>query len=49
MKVQNICRVEIPVASNLRPQVDKALAASNLMSITVSSYVNVCYFTLSLI
>ena len=40
--------VEIPVASNLRPIVDKILVASNLESITVSSDVNMFYFTLGL-
>ncbi len=38
--------VEIPVASNMRLVVDKTLLASNLESITVSSDVDVFYFTL---
>jgi len=38
--------VEIPVASNLRPLVDKTIVASNLESITVSSDVDMFYFTL---
>jgi len=40
--------VEIPVASNLRLVVDKTFLASNLESITVSSDVDVFYFTLGL-
>ncbi len=40
--------VELPVASNRRPVVDKTLVASNLESITVTSDVGVCYFTLVL-
>ncbi len=40
--------VEIPVALNLRPLVGKTLVASNLVSITVSSNVDVFYFTLGL-
>jgi len=38
--------VEIPMASNRRPVVDKILVASNLESITVSCDVEVFYFTL---
>ncbi len=40
--------VEIPVASNLRPLCDKTLVTFNLVSITVSSDVDVYYFTLVL-
>jgi len=40
--------VEIPVALNLRPLVGKTLVASNLVLITVSSNVDVFYFTLGL-
>ena len=36
--------VEIPVASNLRLLVDKMLVASNLLSIKVSSDVDLYYF-----
>ncbi len=40
--------VEISVASNQRPVSDKTLVASNLDSITVSSEVDMFYFTLGL-
>jgi len=40
--------VEIRVASNWRPEVDQTLAASYLWSITVTSNVEVFYFTLTL-
>jgi hypothetical protein len=38
--------VEIPVASNQRPVIYKTLVSSNLESITVTSNVDVFYFTL---
>ncbi len=38
--------VEIPVASNQRPVVEKTLIVSNLESIEVTSNVDVFYFTL---
>jgi len=40
--------VEIPVASNRSPVADKTLVASNLESITVTSDVDMFYFTLVL-
>ncbi len=40
--------VEIPLASNWRPVGDETLVASNLGSVTVTSVVNVFYFTLVL-
>ncbi len=40
--------VEIPVASERRPLVDKTLVACNLESIMMSGDIDVFYFTLGL-
>ncbi len=48
-KVSINAEVEILTASNLRPLVDKTLVSSNLRSITVSSDVDVYYFTLAVV